>query len=465
MRHAKIILGFVFITPFLCGATAPVAKEYREAVMLYRKGEFVQAQKKFNAIKTDHPNYRKTTAYLVRCRERIDRDGPTVAYYERAASEARDILNQRQTILTLVKSRYSAVTIQEKDGAIAFSLPPEYMFPGIGNDFSASGTAFLGLVKDLALTYRSLYMVIFSEQPDAAQKDAKRRGERRAVALGSFFFRQGGVPPQNIKIRSRPGKNASIRLELHTSAPNPSDKEIAIRGAMAEVADPVIDPEKDWPLSIDLSLLDPARVKSWSLKIIESERGALVREFKGTSDVWVSLQWDGMDERGRRALPGEYQAFLSATTLNRERLEDSTAFMIRSPKTKYTRSRTPQAPVIEPPPPPLPPQTRKWSHLIRFSFNQADLAGTGGLEVKQLAQSVRAFPDEGVVIEGFADLKEENTDTLARRRAEKIRSLLIEKHGIPAHRLTVRAKEPRHALEGESLHKCVVFFVETEKAP
>jgi outer membrane protein OmpA-like peptidoglycan-associated protein len=464
MRRALIFVAVLFFTQW--GVTAPsVADQYRDAVTLFRQGHYVKAQEKFTAIKTLQPNYRKTTAYLVRCRERIERAGPTAAYYDRAAEEARELLDLRQSIFSLVQKRYSAVSIQRKEGAVAFSLPSAYLFPGISNDFSASGTAFLGVVKDLALTYRSLYLVILSEEPDSARKEVKRRSERRAVALGSFFFRQGGLPPQNIKIRSRPGKTSAIRLELHTHAPNPGDKEEPIRGAIAEVNDPVIDPDTDWPLIIDLSLLDPARVKSWSLKIIESERGALVREFRGTSDVWVSLQWDGTDERGRGIRSGEYQAFLTATTLNSERLEDSTSFMIRPPKKTHRRAKTTRAIVAEPPAPPLPPQTRKWSHLIRFSFNQADLAGTGGLEVKQLAQSIRAFPDEGVVIEGFADVKEENAESLARRRADKIRALLIEKHGISANRLSVRAKDPRHALEGESLQKSVAFFVEAETAP
>jgi len=233
---------------------------------------------------------------------------------------------------------------------------------------------------------------------------------------------------------------------------------------MAEVSDPLVDPDDDWPLVIDLSLLDTARIKSWSLKILDSDRGTLAREFRGTSDVWVSIQWDGTDTKDRAVHPGEYQAFLSATTLNKEQLEDSTSFIVRSPRNKRHDQKSVLATKKEPAPGPLPesPQTRKWSHLIRFSFNQSDLAGTGGLEVKQLAQSIKAFPDEGVVIEGFADLTEKNAEGLALRRAENIRNLLIEKHGIPQERLTVRAKEPRRALEGESLQKSVVFFVAVE---
>jgi outer membrane protein OmpA-like peptidoglycan-associated protein len=465
MKTLTVILGLLFAAHLGAAASAPtISDQYREAVSLYRQGDFVKAQKLFTAIKSKHPRYRKTTSYLARCREHIERDGPMTAYFDRAAEEAQELLDLRQTLLALVRKQYRSVTVQEQEGVVAFSFSPNFLFPGTSNDYSAAGTAFLGLVKDLALTYRSLHLVVVIEQPPAQRKKTGRREERQAVALGSFFFRHGGVPPQNLSLWSRPQSAPALRLELHTQTPPPLSNGSPIRGAMAEVSDPLVDPDDDWPLVIDLSLLDTARIKSWSLKILDSDRGTLAREFRGTSDVWVSIQWDGTDTKDRAVHPGEYQAFLSATTLNKEQLEDSTSFIVRSPRNKRHDQKSVLATKKEPAPGPLPesPQTRKWSHLIRFSFNQSDLAGTGGLEVKQLAQSIKAFPDEGVVIEGFADLTEKNAEGLALRRAENIRNLLIEKHGIPQERLTVRAKEPRRALEGESLQKSVVFFVEVE---
>jgi outer membrane protein OmpA-like peptidoglycan-associated protein len=466
MKRPLALIGLL-ITALVGSAAVPdVSVQYKDAVKLYRRGEYQKAETLFKSIKDSHPSYRRTTAYLAQCRERL-RDEAPMAYYERAAAQAREILDLRKTMLKHVRTQYPdvAVTLGD-DGTVIFSFPTRMLFPGKNNDFSAEGTAFLGLVKDLALTYQTLHVSIVAQQPATPQKGPDRRNERRAIALGSTFFRHGGIAPPNIRVRSRTGDGPLLIIRFHTQPPKENNSETPLRGAMAEVKNPLVDPRVDWPLSIDLSLLDPARVKSWSLKIVAADQGHLVREFRGTSDVWVSVAWDGTTAKGWPAPAGEYQVFLSAVTLGGEQLQDSTAFFVRPPK----QSPPSSAPIRSLPPPPPPkspadPPTRKWAHVIGFSYNRWELAGTGELEVKQLALNIKAFPDENVVIEGFADDREDNSEELARRRGETVRSLLVEKHGVTPKRLTVKSKDPRRPMEGEILQKAVVFFVGSGQTP
>jgi outer membrane protein OmpA-like peptidoglycan-associated protein len=187
--------------------------------------------------------------------------------------------------------------------------------------------------------------------------------------------------------------------------------------------------------------------------------GRSLREYAGTSDLWVSLEWDGRDAEGNAVPAGEYQAFLSAATFGGNQATDTLPLVVkrgpRAATAPLASSTSKNASVRE-----ETPARRQWAQVVRFAFNHSDLSGAGRLDLRQLAANIQAFPRETVVIEGDADSAEVDARNLAESRARRVKEELIAGFGIPPERLSARGREPRRAADGEALQKAVAFFVE-----
>jgi tetratricopeptide (TPR) repeat protein len=77
-----------------------------------------------------------------------------------------------------------------------------------------------------------------------------------------------------------------------------------------------------------------------------------------------------------------------------------------------------------------PSHSRQWSQDVSFEYGQSDVGGVNILEIRRLAESMQAFPDARLLIEGFADVAEPNADALARARAMNVAEALMNKYGL-----------------------------------
>lgn len=386
----------------------------------------------------------------------------------RAVSQAREILGVRQSLLAHLQAHYPEVKVEQSPGDLAFFIPPSALFPDSGTALSPSGATLMGVLRDLANTYRSLYVTIGCEK-GAAVGDALKANTRRAVGLGSAVFRQWGVPPGNIYLRLHPSVKEGFQFDFRTKKPEPLPSEQELTSVMIHLRDPVLKFGVNPLLPIDVSLLARSGVRRWSLRLINTDTGGAVKEFSGTSDLWVSLQGDGRDKNGAPVAAGEYQAFLTAVGYGREPMTDSVGFVVKDPpgrlsppavvKPKPVR----RAPVPTPPAPPVKPppaaESRRWAFVVRFARDSSDLAGSAALEIRQLAATLKTFPEEQAVVEGFADPDEREPRSLAAQRARVVKDQLVKQFDVSGDRLIVRSQEPRAPLEGETMHKTVAFFV------
>lgn len=98
---------------------------------------------------------------------------------------------------------------------------------------------------------------------------------------------------------------------------------------------------------------------------------------------------------------------------------------------------------------------------VRFSINSAKISNMEMVNVYNTAQYLKANPDQKVVIAGYAD---KNTGTasynmtLSKRRAEAVKKALVEKYGISADRLTIKAEGSASQPYGENNWNRIVIF-------
>jgi outer membrane protein OmpA-like peptidoglycan-associated protein len=77
---------------------------------------------------------------------------------------------------------------------------------------------------------------------------------------------------------------------------------------------------------------------------------------------------------------------------------------------------------------------------VLFDFDQADIRNDAATALAQLATLIRAYPEGGARLEGHTDAKGDDAynQRLSQRRAEAVKSWLIEREGIAAARLTTQ---------------------------
>jgi len=442
-------VGALLLPAALRAEAPPLEDTYRQAAAYYRAGDCEKALPLFVNVQTQRPSYKETDFYIDRCAALLKDRGDALRA-GRAAQRAQDILSARESLLSRIRADPAAVNVQDGETQIRFRLNPATLFPPGDSAFSPSAESLLTLLKDYLATYRNPYLIVTCEKAAASSQSEVERNVRRAVSLGLYFFRQSGLGWENISIQSRPADADALILAVERTGRPAQPSGQKVQGVMVSPRSRVLDVDKGQSLVMDVALLDPQRIREWTLKILNAE-GLAVKEFSGTSDLGVTLIWDGRDEAGQPARPGEYQVFLSAQNQANERHSDSTVFVVRS-----------AGPVPAPPAAAAKPrdQRRKWSHVIRFADNDSRISGLNRLDIKQLAANIKAFPGEKVCIDGFADTKERNAQGLAVDRARSVAEVLQDLYDVPLERLQVRGKDPRPSMDGETLQKAVIFFTE-----
>ncbi|MBK8576470.1 MAG: OmpA family protein [Elusimicrobia bacterium] len=397
--------------------------------------------------------------------------GNDVEFQKRAIAQAREILGVRESLLAHIRANHRDVQIEKAPHTLSFRMPSKTLFMPDNANLSPAGETVVGILRDVANTYRSLYVDLIYEKDAGSDKELKLN-TRRGVALGATLFRRWGLAPTQLTLHVVPSGQPMFRLVFHTRKPTfkPTDQDVPF--ILVHIRDPLPNFSVQPLLPIDVSLISPAGVRKWSLRLIHTKSGTAVKQYRGTSDVWVSVQWNGRDESGKPVPAGEYQAFLTAETYGQGRITDSAGFVVKDPPVALIppepRRPTPKPQMPAPArPQPVPAQTapspaketRRWAFIVHFEPNRADITGSAVLEIRQLAASIKMFSNEKVVVEGFADSAEKFARGLAAQRALAVKETLVKEYNVPTNRIAVRDQDPRPALAGETMEKAVTFFV------
>jgi outer membrane protein OmpA-like peptidoglycan-associated protein len=126
----------------------------------------------------------------------------------------------------------------------------------------------------------------------------------------------------------------------------------------------------------------------------------------------------------------------------------------------------PAAKEVEEPARAVPPPPAAILEIVYSVFDRAEVEGAALQDVEKVAQTLLAYPEIDVVVEGHKDSKgaEEFNRKLSMRRAETVKRLLVEK-GIAASRLSVRGKgfskpaESNETEAGRAKNRRVIFIV------
>jgi hypothetical protein len=449
-----IIIGNLIFSPL--GAIDSASRtRYRQGKKDFRAGRYSSARDIFETLAAQNPEDKKIQRFLAEAQVKANREKRNLSIRQSTIAQARLLLDIRRFVLTDMSQSYPAVGVKTVGTGTQFSFPEPFLFLTSGVDPTGQAEGALSLVKDFIQTHRTLYVQVICEHSPHSDDDARQRNGRRAIALAALLFRQIGLAPTQIRLTETVGKNNVFHVLSDTQLRPPDPSERELEGVLINAKNTTVDVDRDLSAEMEISNLVPAGVRRWSVQIIRLENGNSVRSFKGTSDVWVSLLWDGRDFKNRPVYPGRYRALLTTRTFSGVDKTDSLGLMVK--KTVPHSSNRPAPPPKTAQTDPEPPVNRRWAHVIEFPFNTAEVGGGAIVELRQLAVNLKASPGENVVVEGFAERHESTPRELAKKRAQTIVDLLITKHGIPAKRLSAKSRDPEGS--GESSRKAVAFFL------
>ncbi len=78
-----------------------------------------------------------------------------------------------------------------------------------------------------------------------------------------------------------------------------------------------------------------------------------------------------------------------------------------------------------------------WKQVIQFEPGQSDLKPTVKASLERIGKTLEVYPLQKVRITGFAMTSEPNAAELARKRAEAVRTILIEEYNVDKQRVLV----------------------------
>lgn len=372
-----------------------------------------------------------------------------------AVRQATEILAARERVVERLQLR-AGVSVHEDGPRTDITLPVQALFGS--NDLEAPRTSpLMDDLKDFITTFHTPHLIVSWPLPAAADDDGAAQGARRAVGLGFRLMKECGLAPERLFVRSRQASGSAIRLGISTVRPKPGDLDKEFRPVMVHASGRELTPGKG-NLALDVILLDPARIRRWMLVLLAPD-GNVVRRFDGGQDVYATLVWDGADSKGRAAAPGVYQAFLTAETWSSEHRTDSLAFVVKRVPAPVAAAPLPA------PPAPVPQKAEgrdvaKWFHTVTFAAGEDEVPGKMYLAVEQAARALRLYPGQKVMVEGFCSPAEKGGRKLAQRRAERVREMLVGRHGVMGERVMVKGNAPRAPVEGEVMNKALIFFLE-----
>lgn len=106
-------------------------------------------------------------------------------------------------------------------------------------------------------------------------------------------------------------------------------------------------------------------------------------------------------------------------------------------------------------------ETAPLMSTVRFTLNSARISNMEMVNVYNTAEYLKANPDQKVVIVGYADKDTGSSAynmSLSKRRAEAVKKALVEKYGISADRLTVKAEGSDSQPYSENNWNRIVIF-------
>lgn len=454
------------MTVILIAAALPVAaldvrRSYDEGLRLYKDGRWREAFDLFWEVRGVSSNYREVNAYLARCAEAL-KEQEKNARIDASVLQARKLLEARSRAVKSLKAETGA-SVQEGETGTEIFYPAGALFSGDRTELSPTSARFLAALKDYLTTFHTPHLVVSWPRSSEETHEAAGLGAQRAVALGFRLLKDCGLAPERLFIRSRTDPEGRARLLVSTVRPAPEDLDGEFQPVMIHALRRELVPGVPPAVDLDVILLDSARVKEWTLAILSPE-GGVVRHFNGGQDLYAQASWDGLDDAGSPVPPGFYLAFLTAETWASRKRTDTIALAVRAPAPEKIFVPKPRPSAVKTTPPQSkPPQGRdvaKWFHTVSFERGGDEIPGPMFLAVEQVARALSLYPGRRAAVEGFAAPDEPDAARLAERRAQRVADVLLGKHGVARDRIQVKGNAPRKPLEGESMSKVLVFFLE-----
>jgi len=247
--------------------------------------------------------------------------------------------------------------------------------------------------------------------------------------------------------------------------------------------------EGEW-VDVDLAALSRAGLKDWKFSItpVEGKSPAPVFYIDGKGNLLKRLSWDGHNQKsGDFVRAGNYLARLFAMNsdgtiksqdgiLQVERTTKEEPVVVQKPKAKtkpQARAKKPKAKPVEvakvetapeapaataPAASPSAPTAQAtkvdttptaaaedsgdsvhaiWKQVIQFELNQSELMPTVKSSLERIGKTLEVYPLQKVRITGFAMTSETDAEALAAKRAETVRSILVEEYHVDIRRVIV----------------------------
>ena len=219
MKTSLFALLFILGPSPLFSQNTDLDHRYKVAVGFYRQGEYAKARDIFKSIDGETPYYKHVKRYLLKCDTQLNRWDSSDGYYAKAANQAREVMDVRATLLSHLAKEYPSARQQRENSRFLFTVPPRFLFNGDADELSHAGRGFMNILKDYASTFRLLNVTVVHEKGSSSDEETTRRNDRRAALLGAHIFRRWGLPPQNIRLRSRGGAEDLFRFHFDTAKP------------------------------------------------------------------------------------------------------------------------------------------------------------------------------------------------------------------------------------------------------
>jgi outer membrane protein OmpA-like peptidoglycan-associated protein len=242
----------------------------------------------------------------------------------------------------------------------------------------------------------------------------------------------------------------------------------------------VFNPEEGEWTDLDLAALSRNGLRDWSFTLTPADGKSTqpVYQLKGKGNLLKRQSWDGHDQKTGDFVPaGNYTARLVSTNTDgtiktqeeivkvERTTKEEVPAMVEKPKAKpHAKAKAPKvtptaaspagftaAPVVASQNGSASVSTSAttsaasseesvhaiWKQVIQFDTNQSDLKPTVKSSLERIGKTLEVYPLQKVRITGFAMTSEANASTLATRRAEKVRSILVDEYHVDAKRVIV----------------------------
>ncbi|MBI4054617.1 MAG: hypothetical protein HY402_00630 [Elusimicrobia bacterium] len=322
--------------------------------------------------------------------------------------------------------------------------------------------------------------------PEQREKKGQLMDMRRAVALGTHLIRSGVSP---VRIHAELGGSSTPPaallhfpgIVLHFEPVSAFSLETAAlkgNGGGPSVSLGVFpasfNPEQEEGVLIEFSATSAEGMGSWRFELLSKVGGETVvlQEIVGTKPAFHQVFWNGRRKYfGDLVSAGRYECILKAADIRgtsnavrrwiqvrrteEPKPEPRTPTVIRSGSPTAEERRAQKGPPVKPPAvspaapavaasPAAVPEKKPLSaavrYLVYFPLNRVEIDGDGERVLQQVIDAANLYPLEKLNLVGYANKTELRPTTLARRRAEVIASLLVERYKVAPNRISLDAR-------------------------